>query len=365
MKIVSYQFPIAADALLQIADMIRHRDVFTPGFDSVHADVYDPVTYLVQKDSHNTDTRLLADRNLLTRWVNLTKVASITDEVRVAAAALVFCQCCGILVEPNIALYEVAAESGNEAANYEEAVFRLVDNANPLDLSKIALGDFDSASPLSTMPKNMPPRKHIDFTTPLRVWRRNYVLALKAAALALEGGRTELLAERLFDWMYSRYVFTAPSTVLALCYFSPNSPKKGLFKQIRSKDRERAMAGIKNATWDLTLIHQWLDMVRGQRINNNNINLLGSLDVNLHRVARSIIAFTDSDEAVEEWRRALFDDLWGIKANTRLYSKIVQYYKDAENPARLANRVNDQQPIDELIFEGEQEIRKWHPANGS
>jgi hypothetical protein len=91
---------------------------------------------------------------------------------------------------------------------------------------------------------------------PLRMWRRNYVLALKVAALALDGGQTETLVEKLFDLMYSQYVFLAPSTVLALCYFSPNSPKKGLFKQIRSRDRERAIAGIKNATWDLTLIHQ-------------------------------------------------------------------------------------------------------------
>lgn len=362
MKIASYQFPISVDALLQIADMLRHRDVFTPGFDSTHADVYDPVTYLIQKDGHDTDTRLLADRNLLTRWVNLTKAASITNEVRVAVAVLAFCQSCGIIVEPNIALYEVAAESGNEAANHEEAVFRVVDNANPRHLSEIALGHFDSASPLLTTLENLPPRKHIDFTMPLRMWRRNYVLALKAATLALDGGRTEILAEKLFDWMYSQYVFLAPSTVLALCYFSPNGPNKGLFKQIRSIDRERAVAGIKNATWDLTLIHQWLDMVRGQRT-NNTLNLLGSLDRRLHTIARSIIAFTDSDEAVEAWRRELFDDLWGIKASTRLYSKILQYYRDSENPARLANRVDDQPSIDELILKGEQEIRKWHPMN--
>jgi len=105
-------------------------------------------------------------------------------------------------------------------------------------------------------------------------------------------------------------------------------------------------------------------MVRGQRT-NNTINLLGSLDRKLHAVARSIIAFTDSDEAVEEWRRELFDDLWGIKANTGLYSKILQYYRDTENPTRIANRVHDQPSIDELILEGEQEIRKWHPMSGA
>lgn len=363
MKIVSYQFPIAADTLLQIADMLRCRDVLTPGFNARHADVYDPVTYLVQKDGHDTDTCLLADRNLLTRWVNLTTGASVTDEVRVAAAVLAFCQCCGILIEPNIALYEVAAESGNEAANNEEAMFRIADNANPRDLAKIAIGRFDS-SPSFITPENLPPRKDIDFTMPLRMWRRNYVLALKTAALVLYGGRAEILAEKLFDWMYSQYVFLAPSTILALCYFSPNSPKKGLFKQIRSEDRERAIAGIKNATWDLTLIHQWLDMVRGQST-NNTINLLGSLDKKLHTIARSIIAFTDSNEAVETERRELFDSLWGIKANTRLYSKIFQYYRDTEDPTRLANRIDDQPSIDELILAGEQDIRKWHPMNGA
>lgn len=364
MKIVSYQFPIAAATLFQIADMLRQRDVLTPGFDVRHADVYDPATYLIQKDDHGTDTHLLADRNLVTRWVSLTRVALVTDEVRVAAAVLAFCQCCGILVEPNIALYEVAAELGNEAANDEEAIFRIIDNANPRDLAGIALGHFDSTPQSFMTPDNLPPRKDIDFTMPLRLWRRNYVLALKAAALALDGGQTETLVEKLFDWMYSQYVFLAPSTVLALCYFSPNGPKKGLFKQIRSRDRERAIAGIKNATWDLTLIHQWLDMVHGQQT-NNTINLLGSLDKKLHTVARSILAFSDSDKSVEAWRRRLFDSLWGIKTDTRLYSKILHYYKDTENPARLANRVHDQRPIDELILEGEQEIRKWRSANGA
>jgi hypothetical protein len=98
-------------------------------------------------------------------------------------------------------------------------------------------------------------------------------------------------------------------------------------------------------------------MVHGQ-LTNNTINLFGSLDKKLHTVARSMLAFTDSDKAVEAWRCRLFDSLWGIKTDTRLYSEILQHYKDTENPARLANRVHDQRSIDELILEGEQEIRK-------
>lgn len=362
MKIVSYQFPIAIDALLQIADMMRGRDVLTPGFDSKNADVYDPLTYLIQKDTHDTNTRLVVDRNLLTRWVRLGRSCQITDELRIAAATLAFCQCCGILTEPNIALYEVAAESGNEAANYEEAVFRAVDNANPRIWAEIALGHSCCASASLDKAENLSPRKHIDFTTPLKVWRRNYVLALKVAALALAGGRSQILAEKLFDWMYSQYVFLAPATILALCYFSPNGPKKGLFKQIRSSDRERALDGIRNATWDLTLVHEWLKMVDGQRT-SNTLNLLGSLDRKLHTVARSIITFTDSDEVVKARGRELFSTLWGTEASTRLYVKIRKYYQDADNPSRVANRTNDQPSIDTLIVRGEQEIREWHPVD--
>jgi hypothetical protein len=59
----------------------------------------------------------------------------------------------------------------------------------------------------------------------------------------------------------------------------------------------------------------------------------------------------------------LFDNLWGIKANTRLYSKILKYYAESENPTRFANRVDEQPTIDELILEGEQEIRKWNHLN--
>jgi hypothetical protein len=103
-------------------------------------------------------------------------------------------------------------------------------------------------------------------------------------------------------------------------------------------------------------------MVHGQQT-SNAINLLGSLDRRLHTIARNILVFTDSDEVVEATRREMFNNLWGIRPNTRLYSKVLKYYKDSENPARLANRVNDQVPIDDLILKGEQEIRKWHPSN--
>jgi hypothetical protein len=362
MRIVTYQFPIAANELCELAEMMRRRDILTPGFDVKDDDAYDPMTYLLQKDVHDTNTLLLADRNLMTRWVNLGRSCQITEEHRVAAATLAFCQCCGILIEPNIALYEVAAESGNEAANSEEAVFRVVDNTSPRVWTDIAFGQYESCPASLAENKNPFPRRQVDFCTPLKVWRRNYVLTLKIAALSLKGGQSHRLVEELFDWMYSEYLFLAPATILALCYFSPNSPKKGLLKQLQSSDRERALSGIRNATWDLTLVHQWLKMVGGHA-QSKTLNLLGSLDRKLHTVARNILAFTDSDETVEGRLREIFQGLWSNDTSTRLYRKVRAYYRDNENLSRLCNRIDAQPSLDKLITDGEQEIREWHPGN--
>jgi hypothetical protein len=361
MKIMSYQFPIATKDLYQITDMMRSRDVFTPSFDTNDSDVYDPLTYLLQKETHNTHTRLIADRNLLTRWENLGRSCKINEEHKIAAATLAFCQCCGILIEPNIALYEVASESGNEWANYEYSVFRVVDNTNPRIWVEIALGHNGMCTGPLAKVENLSPKAMVDFSPHLRVWRLNYVLALKIATLALKGGRSHILAEKLFEWMYSEYLFLAPATILALCYFSPNGPKKKLFKQIQSIDRERALSGIKNATWDLTLVHEWLRMVNGQAA-DNTLNLLGSLDKKLHTVARSMIAFTDSDKVVETKSRELFEKLWGNETSMRLYSTINEYYHNAEKPCRASNRTDDLPSIDELIADGEKYIREWQPA---
>ncbi|ARS28306.1 hypothetical protein [Sphingomonas sp. KC8] len=37
-------------------------------------------------------------------------------------------------------------------------------------------------------------------------------------------------------------------------FFSPFAAKAGLFKQLRSPDRQRALTGIRNAAWDVTYL---------------------------------------------------------------------------------------------------------------
>jgi hypothetical protein len=357
MKIVNYTFPILATELLSLGEMMRSRDVLTPGFDKQEGDAYHPMIYVREKELHLTQTQLLVDRNLMTRWVSLGKSCIASHEHRLAAATLAFCQCCDILIEPNIALYELAANQGNQAAHEEETAFRIVDNTAPQLWVDIALG---RVTQLNLLSQSETGRKNaeIDYCTPLKVWRRFYVLALKVAALSLQSGPAHILLERLFEWMHAEYLFLAPGTIMALCYFAPNSPKKGLLKQIRSADRDNALSGIKNATWDLTLVSEWIKMVHRQR-ESNTLALLGSLDTKLHTVARNILAFSDSDEVIAAKSRQMVDSLWGSDMGERLHSQLREYERDADNPARRANQLNAQPSLERLIDEGEQEIRSW------
>lgn len=82
----------------------------------------------------------------------------------------------------------------------------MIDNTNPRVWADVAFGRYENGPvPLDIKTKIV--KKQFNFCTPLKVWRCNYVLALKIAALSLDGGKSHKLIEELFEWMYSEYIF--------------------------------------------------------------------------------------------------------------------------------------------------------------
>ena len=59
----------------------------------------------------------------------------------------------------------------------------------------------------------------------------------------------------LIRWMEEDLCFLLPGLILANRYLAPNSKRRGLFKQLRSTDRAKALEGVSNQAWDLTLIY--------------------------------------------------------------------------------------------------------------
>ncbi|HEX5883612.1 MAG TPA: hypothetical protein VFY67_03610 [Pyrinomonadaceae bacterium] len=67
--------------------MLRERRVFAPCFiPQRDADVYDPLFYRREALQHDTTTILLADRNVVTRWLAL-----LSDRTSIAAGSFSCC----------------------------------------------------------------------------------------------------------------------------------------------------------------------------------------------------------------------------------------------------------------------------------
>lgn len=60
--------------------------------------------------------------------------------------------------------------------------------------------------------------------------------------------------------VYNRWHFSAPATVLAMLALSHDP--KDVFKNVASRDRKKALAGVRNAAWDLVYITAWHEKVQ-------------------------------------------------------------------------------------------------------
>lgn len=218
---------------------------------------------------------------------------------RMAAAVIAFAQCLDIQIDPSIAFHELAPTQGNNVAHDELARFRVADNLHPSHWIDLALGRRDRLPP----PNSVSQQELPDLSRPPHRWRMNYIATLKIGELELRQLEPLECVLGLFEWMYDDFILAGPAAVFACHYFSPRFPRKGLLKSLRSADRVRALAGVANATWDITHLS---DLVR--RVNEahgtSTQYMFASLDDGLRRIARTLITTHESAHlatSLEEW----------------------------------------------------------------
>lgn len=356
----SFWVPIDPPDLLAVASMLRAADVFIPTFRTPEVDLYDPAVYLRQIHRFKTKTQLLIDRNVFTRILAIWRGTPPDSAHRLAAAVLAFAQCSGIEVEPNLALYEVASLGGQDTADSELSQFRLADNLHPGYWAEIALRRSDFLEGRPDVVVSDQRTSATNFEMPIRRWRRNYILCLKMAEIELEGGRAEEKLRRFARWSFEEFLLGGPAISLAAHYFAPNARRKGLLKGLQSEDRERALSGIRNAAWDLSILSEWLLYIEQQE-RDYRLVLLTSFDAWVHRIARTLAdTSSDDDRFVSQFRNSLIQT-WGANAGSKLASEIEDLYGNREAPHRRINSMSNAFPIEQLIALGEARIREWRP----
>lgn len=148
-------------------------------------------TYLRESLDHGTHFVFMMDRNLITRLIFLSRGESATHAHRVAAAVHAFAQTTDSLIEPNMALYELAATDGGDEALSELAEFRRLDNSHPQLFADIAIGRSDTLEVGCLSEEPGAHRERFDLTMSLRRWRACYTAALKIATLELSPASAE------------------------------------------------------------------------------------------------------------------------------------------------------------------------------
>ena len=362
-SVETYHFPLSVEDDKEITRMLREREVFAPSFVPQEGeDVYDPLFYRRQDLHHETKTIILADRNVVTRWLALLSGRISLREDHLAAAVMVFAQSANILVEPNLALYEATVAGGAKAAKRELLQFRIADNLDINHWADLALGRTQELSIAENeLPTVSDDWTEIDFEIRLRRWSRNYILLLKVAELELSGlDRTRQITE-LARWMYHDFVIGGPALLFAIHYLAPNSERSGLLKHLRSADRERALCGIRNASWDLTFLSDWIRR-GGEQNEANTVTLLCSLDRKLLHLARMLGPQPVSNSTDDEFRSSALMKIlapWGEKQARQIADLICGFLANSENPSRQIHRP-DEVDIDQMIQAGEKSVRDWH-----
>lgn len=316
-EMLAMRIPIDNYSLFRIEFLLKERDPFTTSFADCWDKQYSSETYLSEHYIHNSKVIFRYDRNIVSLLTWLFNGGKANQEHRYAAAIHSFAQTTEALIEPNIAMYELASTTNSARSICELEIFRRIDNSHPQLFADVAIGRREELEVEFLHKDPIPPVDYIDFEKPLRHWGACYTACLKIAALELSTASSEIKMKQYIDWLEKEFLFIAPAVILANRYFSPNARRQGLLKSLRSPDRERAFSGIRNAAWDLTHVYAWLTDVQKQK-DSGKLCILVSLDKGLHSIARSLIISSEDEASFLQAQESEFLNAWGPDSGSRI-----------------------------------------------
>ncbi|MCY9815421.1 hypothetical protein [Aeromonas caviae] len=347
-------FPV--QGILDIGDYLQQIDALVPDYPDPDSEVYFVGHYLGVQQLEGINTVLLPDRNVISRMARAAKGEPLDAHGRNAAAILAFAQCLDIEIEPSIAFHEMAFNEGNHSALEELGWFRVADNGNPHEWVAVGLGQLDRIHTVG-IPSAV---EYMDLAKPLKRWRRNYIVTLKMGELELN---RELNAMQkvtaLLEWMRDDFILAGPAAILAFLYFAPNSPpRKGLLKSLKSADRQAALAGAKNAAWDITYLSDFARRVTEENEIQQKRYIFTTFDKRLRDLARLVIGENEEmgkDGGLEK----SFMRWWSAKDAKKiadLWASCLARTRHQEWWAQYNNRPDY---VGELIAQGESIILNW------
>lgn len=339
-----------AGDLVEVSEILKAVGLLTPGYLPPDAGIYEPCVYFYAKDQ-GVQTIILPDRNVASRIAQLAKGRETANDaqLKLSAALLGFAQLLNIDFEPGISFHELAHRCGNASADEELGWFRAADNAPPQDVLNVALGRTNRVSrtyvPVAASGLNL--------ELPLKRWNRNYITALKILELDLSPGKQVDKMLRLLEWMSTSLVFAGPALMLACVYLGTHSPaRKGVFKNSRSADRKAAIAGVRNAAWDITHLSEFIRK-SNESVERGGVQyLLASFDAHL-KLTTNLLMTVGREGCDVSLIAAGLAQWWGRHDAQRIANEVMVQLERIHSDAHLPKTSDDPEYIPKLISRGE------------
>lgn len=327
-------YPISEDELAAIESYVATADVFVTHFSSAPNEVYSIRTYLEQHFLHETGVRLFVDRQIISYLKQLATGRALTaPERKLCSAIMCFAILAKIEIEPNIGIHEYADSNGDAEAWRDLCILRHADNVDFHLYHSIFKGLADSLPITAQFPNSeLPPQEH-SFTKRLRFFSFSYAFLLQIASLEKAPIPPADKMLRYLDWMYNEYLFGAPAVLFGNIFLSPSRQKR-MIKNINSADRLERLAGVRNASWDLTYIQQWLSYLKKQQ-EAAQIWIACSNDRIVTKIARLSIATDDArDDVIQSRIREMMAECWGATDGGKIYGHYRRLASQVESPNR-------------------------------
>ncbi|AYG70300.1 hypothetical protein CCGE531_29890 (plasmid) [Rhizobium sp. CCGE531] len=252
---------------------------------------------------------LLPDRNIVSRMARVAsgrELHPFEKTAQLAVDLMAYAQAMDIEIEPSVSFHELAHMSGNEIANLELSHFRGADQGQADAWIELAMG---RTSKLRSF--NPGELLELDLAAPLSRWRRNYLVALKVGDLELADLTPTERAVSLLEWMEKDYFVAGPGLLYGMMFLGPIARKADLFKQLRSPARDRAIAGIKNAAWDMTHLSDFLKRVQDALTGDSSRRFLFATgDERLANIARVLFSLVREEESLKNDIENVLREWW-------------------------------------------------------
>ena len=252
-----------------------------------------------------------------------------------------------------MAIYEYIDSGYYEQAVNELSLFRSVDNIHPQILIDLALGRITSIPSNSLNSVRVDPIQKLKGED-IHRWKLHYGITLKLAKIEMAGGKPYEKIEAFLRWMYTDYIFSASAIIFGLIYFSDKRIKK-MVKNLNCSDSDKFIKGIRNAAWDMTVVHYWSKKAIENR-GAGDLWLLCTEDRALKKIANFIVSTYDSNEDLKKESKALFLNYLGKKEGTKAYALHNSYISNHSNGARRTNILKSTKALYPFVEDLEKEL---------